>query len=157
MRFIISAGSSISADYLEKALSEISCTSKITVHNMSNKYCNQSQQMSINRLCFNSAIALSSDLEPYALFWELRQIEQKLGRIRSYSNAPRTIDLDVIISFPFSYCAHNFFVPHRELYQRNFFVFCAIEVLHLVGWPVPFLLYQARSKLPAKAWIACKN
>lgn len=157
MHFIIAAGSSLGSGYLREALDHIATNPNFTIHGVSRTYCNKSEYAPKNYLFFNCAIALSSFLEPQALYWELRSIEQKLGRIRSYANSPRTLDLDVMLSFPFSYSSRDFTVPHCGTFKRSFFVTCAIEALQLAGWPTPFSLYQARSRLKPSVLVPCYN
>lgn len=157
MRFIIAAGSSRSSDDLDGALELLTACPSLTVHGVSKKYRNKSEFTRRNYLFFNCAIALSSSLEPKALYRELRSIEQRLGRIRSYTNSPRTLDLDILLSFPFSYTSKDFTIPHCSMFNRSFFVTCAIEVIQLAGWPTPFSLYQARWRLKPSVLVPCNS
>ena len=45
----------------------------------------------------NAVMEVQSTLEPLALFKALQSIEQRFGRERSYRNAPRTLDLDLLL------------------------------------------------------------
>lgn len=108
---------------------------------------NASQGMKIKRLFFNCAFAISAYLEPRAFYRELKTIEYELGRIRSYKNAPRTIDLDVLMSFDLIYNSSTFKVPHRDFYTRDFFVNCAVEAIKCASWPVPISLIKAKAQL----------
>ena len=110
---------------------------------------NGSQGMRINRLFYNCAFAVSAPLEPLTFYRELKVIEYKLGRIRSYKNAPRTIDLDVLMSFDLIYNSTTFSVPHKDFYTRDFFVSVAKEATMRARWPVPLALSRARLKLGA--------
>ncbi len=157
MRYIIAAGSSCDQAYLEKAAREILACRSMTFHGMSRIYKNKSEGTPINRLFFNCAMALSTNLEPHFFYRELKSIETRLGRIRGYANSPRTIDLDVLLSFPFSYKSSTFSIPHQQFFRRIFFVSCALEVIKSVGWPTPTSLYQARSRQAPGVLIACET
>ncbi len=61
----------------------------------------------------NGALLTSTDLNFYTLREELKNIEIRLGRIKSKNkNGPRTIDLDVLI--------YNDIVTDDDIYQRDF-------------------------------------
>jgi len=45
----------------------------------------------------NAVARLRTDLAPHALLDALQAIEQRFGRERPYRNAPRTLDLDVLL------------------------------------------------------------
>jgi 2-amino-4-hydroxy-6-hydroxymethyldihydropteridine diphosphokinase len=45
---------------------------------------------------WNLVARVRTRLEPVELFERLQQIENELGRVRSFRNAPRTIDLDIL-------------------------------------------------------------
>ncbi len=155
MDYIIALGSSVHEQYLRKARDEMKEKLSLSFLAMSRIYKNESLAMPHKRLCFNAAVALRSELEPHALYRELRAIELKLGRIRPYINASRTIDMDVLLAFPFSYSSESFLIPHRQFFQRSFFVSCAFEVIKSVGWPMPFSLEQAKMRQGTSVLIPC--
>jgi len=45
----------------------------------------------------NAVAAFDTVLSPYALLGELHAIEERFGRLRPYRNAPRTLDLDLLL------------------------------------------------------------
>src|SRR5438105_3610460 len=45
----------------------------------------------------NAAAELETSLTPEALLFALHQVEEQLGRLRTVPNAPRTIDLDLLL------------------------------------------------------------
>lgn len=152
--FIICAGSSCpNADrYFNAAAQLINKSPSMVLHGVSNTYKNGSLATSINRMFYNCALAVSSHLEPLAFYRELKVIEHSLGRIRSYKNAPRTIDLDILLSLNLCYKSQSFFIPHPETFKRSFFVKCAYELIKSLGWPIPFSLLAARGLL-AKSYL----
>lgn len=155
MRYIISLGSSVGKIYINNALEELNNHCEIVYYGSSKIYYNKSVGTVRNCLFYNCAAAVSSELEPQAFFRELRAIEQKLGRIRTYRNAARTLDIDIILSFPFSYNNNSLIIPHGAIFERSFFVYCAIEVIQFVGWPVLYSLCAARARLGISTMSPC--
>lgn len=68
----------------------------------------------------NSVVAVSTQKTPITLMQILLEIEEKFGRIRTYKNAPRTLDLDLLAYD--SLCANtpDLIVPHERMHQRAF-------------------------------------
>lgn len=66
----------------------------------------------------NTVITLATSLSPRALLRRLWRFEKRFGRIRSFPNAPRTLDLDMIffdnrvLSYP------ELIVPHPHWRER---------------------------------------
>lgn len=152
-KYVIAAGSCHphGRAFLSEARTAIANVSNMMIEGESAILKNPSCGMTINRLFFNCAFAIFTPLEPLIFYRELKAIEHKLGRIRSYKNAPRTIDLDVLLSFDLSYNSPTFSVPHKEFYTRDFFVSCAMKAITCAGWPMPPNLMRARA---AKSYLA---
>ena len=68
----------------------------------------------------NCVVAGYTTLTPEALLLELQQIEQCLGRRRSYRNAPRTIDLDLILHSANRRLTRALTLPHPRYREREF-------------------------------------
>lgn len=70
---------------------------------------------------FINAVALiDTDYTPAELLHQLQQIEQDFGRTRSFRNAPRTLDLDII---DFEHTVQNqteLQLPHPRARERGF-------------------------------------
>lgn len=145
IRYILSLGSSHEQGehYLDRAQTMISQLSGVTVVTQSSIYMNPSQNCLRNIKYFNAALAVLSSLHPRVMYRELMMIEQRLGRIRSFRNAPRTMDIDVVFSLDLQYSSDNFFVPHHLALQRNFVILPAIEAINRAKWPVPFIIQRA--------------
>jgi 2-amino-4-hydroxy-6-hydroxymethyldihydropteridine diphosphokinase len=68
----------------------------------------------------NAVAALSTRLLPLALLDQLQQIEQAAGRERPYRNAPRTLDLDLLLYGNERVDTPALSVPHPRMAQRAF-------------------------------------
>jgi len=68
----------------------------------------------------NAAAELCTTLEPRALLERLLAIEQRFGRVRSVPNAPRTLDLDLLLYDDAVVDEEGLTVPHPRMHQRRF-------------------------------------
>ena len=68
----------------------------------------------------NACAELHTALEPEALLQLLQQIEQVHGRQRPYRNAPRTLDLDLLLYDELSWHSPTLVLPHPRLHERAF-------------------------------------
>jgi len=80
----------------------------------------------------NAVVAGYTDLSPAALLDALHAIEARLGRRRSTRNAPRTIDLDLILHSANRIRTRTLTVPHPR-YRGREFVLAPMRELRL-GW-----------------------
>ena len=69
----------------------------------------------------NAVAALDTDLDAHALLQALFAIEQAHGRERPYRNAPRTLDLDLLLyGDQVIDDAPTLIVPHPRMHERAF-------------------------------------
>lgn len=68
----------------------------------------------------NAVVAVATRLEPLDLLSRLQAIELDHGRERPYRNAPRTLDLDLLLYGDRSFASPTLTVPHPRLHQRAF-------------------------------------
>ncbi len=68
----------------------------------------------------NGVVEIQTDLPPYQLLKELQRIESFLGRVRTVQNAPRPIDLDILLYGNFCINEEALCVPHPRMLDRDF-------------------------------------
>jgi len=68
----------------------------------------------------NAVAALDTDLPADALLAALHEIELRHGRERPYRNAPRTLDLDLLLHGDARIDSPRLVVPHPRLHERAF-------------------------------------
>ena len=68
----------------------------------------------------NTVVAVDTTLEPLPLLDLLQTIEQAHGRERPYRNAPRTLDLDLLLYGTQTIETTRLTVPHPRMHQRAF-------------------------------------
>lgn len=68
----------------------------------------------------NAVLAVRTQLTALALLAQLQNIENMAGRERPYANAPRTLDLDVLLYGDEEIRTPTLTVPHPRMYERAF-------------------------------------
>lgn len=76
----------------------------------------------------NAAVAIDTALEPAALLAALRAIEAAAGRRRSFANAPRPLDLDLLLYGDREIDEPGLTVPHPRLHERAFALAPLVEI-----------------------------
>lgn len=84
----------------------------------------------------NAAISLQTPLAPGDLMTNLLRIERDLGRVRIFPNAPRTIDLDILLYDDAVIEAAGVTVPHPRLHERAFVLVPVADIAPNVVHPV---------------------
>jgi len=68
----------------------------------------------------NAAALIETALAPQALLQALLALEQQFGRVRTFLNAPRTLDLDILLYDDLLIADTNLVVPHPRMHERAF-------------------------------------
>jgi len=76
----------------------------------------------------NAALALETELEPYALLAALKAIEQELGRVATFRWGPRAIDLDILAYEGVELHDPELTIPHARLDERAFALIPLAEI-----------------------------
>jgi 2-amino-4-hydroxy-6-hydroxymethyldihydropteridine diphosphokinase len=76
----------------------------------------------------NAAACIDTTLDAHELLAELHGIEQAHGRERPYRNAPRTLDLDLLLYGEEVIETPALSVPHPRLLERAFVVLPLLEI-----------------------------
>ena len=83
----------------------------------------------------NAVIEIDSELCPRELLERLQSIERAAGRERPYRNAPRTLDLDLLLAGDRVIEEEGLSVPHPRMHQRAFVMRPLLELLPDVDIP----------------------
>ncbi|MDO8458708.1 MAG: 2-amino-4-hydroxy-6-hydroxymethyldihydropteridine diphosphokinase [Burkholderiaceae bacterium] len=76
----------------------------------------------------NAVIEVLSTQPAYVLLEQLQKIEQKAGRERPYLNAPRTLDLDILLYGDAQIQTETLTIPHPRMWQRAFVLVPLAEI-----------------------------
>ena len=88
------------------------------------------------------AARVVTSLSPEALLAELIRIEQEMGRERTFRNAPRIIDLDILLYGDVVHDAAGVTIPHPRMRERAFVLMPLVELDALLRHPVSGELLQ---------------
>ncbi|RVU46333.1 2-amino-4-hydroxy-6-hydroxymethyldihydropteridine diphosphokinase [Rubrivivax rivuli] len=108
----------------------------------------------------NAVACVETALAPNALLQALQAIEQQHGRERPYRNAPRTLDLDLLLHGDTVLCTPELTLPHPRLHLRHFVLAPLLELCPaqqhpqlgaLQAW-LPHVADQALQRLPETLW-----
>jgi len=84
----------------------------------------------------NAVVRIQSELAADALLNALLAIETKLGRVRTFRNAPRTVDLDLLFHDDLVIDDSALIIPHPRLQERAFVLVPLAEIGGEVMHPV---------------------
>jgi len=81
---------------------------------------------------FNIVIKTTTKLKPVNLFFIIKDIEKKLGRVKSKPNSPRSCDIDILDYkgqiYKLLVNNNKLLIPHPRLHDRNFVLFPLFEI-----------------------------
>lgn len=83
----------------------------------------------------NAVVALETRLTPQALLEQLFAIEARFGRQRSVRNAPRTLDLDLLLHGDAILDSVALTLPHPRMHERAFVLAPLAEVAPQLAVP----------------------
>ena len=106
----------------------------------------------------NAVAALDTELEARTLLTELQGIERSHGRERPYRNAPRTLDLDLLLFGDACFADSALTVPHPRMTQRAFVLQPLAEIAPELRLPdgravaslLPALAGQRLTRMPLR-------
>jgi len=76
----------------------------------------------------NAVVLIETELSPHELLSELQTIEHLHKRERSFPNAPRTLDLDILLFGDIRLNSPELTIPHPRMHERAFVIFPLQEI-----------------------------
>ena len=76
----------------------------------------------------NAVVEVQTQLTPLHLLHALQAIEQRAGRERPYRNAPRTLDLDILLHDDVRSDTPELTLPHPRMMERAFVLLPLTEI-----------------------------
>jgi 2-amino-4-hydroxy-6-hydroxymethyldihydropteridine diphosphokinase len=83
----------------------------------------------------NAVAKIATDLAPQVLLQALLQIEHSHGRERTFRNAPRTLDLDVLLYDDMQLHEQGLTIPHPQMHRRAFVLQPLLEIAPDISIP----------------------
>lgn len=84
----------------------------------------------------NAVMEGFTDLDPDALLQFSLDIERELGRVRPFPNAPRTIDIDILLYGELNVALPTLTIPHPRLTERGFTLCPLTEIAPHLEHPI---------------------
>lgn len=106
--------------YIESAVDGLKSVKGIEVKRISNIYETEPAGGPKQDKYLNGVIEIETTLEAKGLLRELQVIEKRLGRVRTVKNAPRTIDLDILLYGDRKINEPDLKIPHPRMRERDF-------------------------------------
>ena len=101
---------------------------QIDLKEMSSIYETEPEGFTQQPLFLNAVCRVSTDLDPENLLDFIKRIEYKLGRRPSFPNAPRPIDIDILLYNDSIISSQKLTIPHPRLGQRAFVLVPLAEI-----------------------------
>jgi len=76
----------------------------------------------------NAVARIETQLAPHDLLQSLLGIEQEFGRVREFRNAPRTLDLDLLLYDDIQFHEPGLTLPHPRMHERAFVLLPLLEI-----------------------------
>lgn len=83
----------------------------------------------------NAVACIATSLAPQPLLDALLGIEQRQGRLRTYRNAPRPLDLDILLFGQQTIRTPALTIPHPRLTQRAFALIPLLQIAPMIAIP----------------------
>jgi len=111
---------------LRQALTRLSV--KVNPEKVSSVYETEPVGYKAQPLFLNLVCRITTNLPPEELFHLAKDIETKMGRVPSFPNAPRIIDIDILFYEDKIMETQNFTIPHPRLHDRAFVLIPLAEI-----------------------------
>ena len=82
----------------------------------------------------NAVVDIETKLSPHELLDQLQSIEHAHGRERHYQNAPRTLDLDIVLYGHEQIWDERLTIPHPRMHERAFVLLPLTEIKPDLMW-----------------------
>jgi 2-amino-4-hydroxy-6-hydroxymethyldihydropteridine diphosphokinase len=106
--------------YIESAVRKLKETEKVEIKKISSIHETEPMGGPKQGKYLNAVIEIDTGLNPRELMARLQDIENQLGRKRTVKNAPRTIDLDILLYGNDNIDEPDLKIPHPNMREREF-------------------------------------
>jgi 2-amino-4-hydroxy-6-hydroxymethyldihydropteridine diphosphokinase len=147
----ISGGSNLGnrKEQIERAVAELGKTAG-TVRKVSSFYETEPVGFLDQPWFLNVVIELETNLRPEDLLRACQEIETAGGRTRSFANAPRTLDLDILLYDDLVLATPSLVIPHPRITERRF-------VLEPLAEIAPGAVHPVRGQTIRELFRACPD
>lgn len=133
------------ARQLRRAVAQIAGLDGVSLTGVSSLYASAPVGYADQPTFLNAVLRLATDLTPRELLGRLQLIEQDQGRTREFRDAPRTLDLDILLYDQLCQDDPIATLPHPRCHERAFVLLPLLEL-------APECVIPGRG--PARDWLA---
>ena len=113
---------------INEALGIISLADGVDINAVSSLYLTEPEGMKSEQWFLNCAVEITTLLPPLELLDVLEEVERRLGRVGKGENAPRTMDVDILM-FGGRVVSHpRLCLPHPRMARRKFVLEPLLEI-----------------------------
>lgn len=117
-----------SREQLRQALADLASLPGTRLLAQSSLYCSAPVGFLDQPDFVNAVAKVETSLTPQGLLAALLNIEQHYGRERAFDNAPRTLDLDVLLYDDLQIHEPGLTIPHPQMHRRAFVLLPLLEI-----------------------------
>ncbi len=114
--------------HINSAIKELGNTPEIAIEKISSLIETEPVGGPAQGKFLNGVIKIETKLSPRKLLYALQNIENKLKRIRTVKNGPRTIDLDILLYGSETVAEDDLMIPHPRMFEREFVMRPLLEI-----------------------------
>jgi 2-amino-4-hydroxy-6-hydroxymethyldihydropteridine diphosphokinase len=129
-RAFIALGSNLEAPerQVQAALAALAEQPGVTLLQASSLYCTAPVGYLDQPDFINAVAEVDTTLAPQALLDALLAVEEQFGRVRSFRNAPRVLDLDLLLYDGCQCATETLVLPHPRMHERAFVMVPLAEI-----------------------------
>ncbi|WP_066569974.1 2-amino-4-hydroxy-6-hydroxymethyldihydropteridine diphosphokinase [Snodgrassella sp. CFCC 13594] len=119
---VIALGSNLDqpAQQVQAAIEAVGLLPGVIVQHVSSLYQTKPVGYAAQPDFVNAVMLVSTTLDAHDLLQALQNLENRFGRVRSFRNAPRTLDLDIVDYGGQSLHSSELDLPHPRAHERAF-------------------------------------
>jgi 2-amino-4-hydroxy-6-hydroxymethyldihydropteridine diphosphokinase len=144
-RVILGLGANVGRPLEQLAEAVAALRAFVHVHAVSSVYRTEPVGFGDQPDFLNVVVAGGTALEPEALLDATQGVEAAMGRVRTFANAPRPIDVDLLAYGDREVATSRLTLPHPGIAKRGFVLYPLAEVAP--AWVHPVLRQTARELL----------
>ncbi len=113
---------------LDAALARLEASGHVRIERRSSLYETEPVGYRDQPWFLNQVVEIATTLAPDALLDLARSVEQDLGRVRTTSWGPRTVDIDILLYGTETVATTRLTIPHPQLVHRRFVLVPLLEI-----------------------------
>lgn len=132
----LALGSNVGERHKQLAIALVKLQAVVEIREISSVYETEPIGYRVQRCFLNMVCVGKTSASPQELLHAAKNIEQQIGRVPSFRNGPRCIDIDILLYDQLCLVTEQLIIPHPRLYERAFVLVPLAEIAPTVLEPV---------------------